>query len=1384
MAAKASRGLLPLALAAGLVSATPAGAEEPGAPPLSDRERVLAGWKTGGPATRSAAGAALVGDDAKLRTFIETGQKTAQDLDLREAALKLVTEAGPGVSEAARKALDGTPEQLTTFMKDGWKAPLADDQRVEAARITEGGGSGMREAGDKALRGSLDDVKTFLNEGQYRQRDDDARVRVSQIETTGGPATKRAAVFALKGTIEDVREFLTYGQHIARAQDQEHATITDLARQTKDAQAAAEKARKSAQEQAEKAKTSAALAKQETERAAAETKAAKGDALRSADAARRAAESARRAAAAARSAIASARAANAAAETAAVAAHNAATAALYASQAASRAWDAAASGKVNEGVAAEAQRAADEASKIADSADAVRQTLAYSTAALDAALSAIENMNASADLAAQAGDWATQSGVHSGEAAAAAASARRHAAEAKRAAAAARSHANAAAGAAQEASAAARSAADHARRAATAARNAAQHAGNAQAAANAAKINAGEAMAAADKAGAAVKQAQDVQAKARQREAEEVAARTNSLVNEARDAKDLYDLAKAEANRLLQDRNKLESDFVQLAMQSEQPGAKPADIAAAGRKMALTAMQVRGPWSRAAAEAALTGDDAAVVTYAGDGWKKATEQDERQQVRQIAQTGTYLDLRKAAVVALDGTAAQVRTFLATGQYQAAAPDRRIEVARIAEAGGPGLKGAASAALNNTDTTALQEFLEIGQHRARLEDDRVEAARLAEGGTPELKAAAETALASPDTSLRAFIESGQHRAKRRDELNAAHIAEVTAIIAAASQVSALAYEDAYKAARSAADAQGSANEANGHAQKADEYAKKANGYANDAKESANSARKSSDAAAASAATATRAERQAADSASRAESSATAAYASSMAAADYAASAYQAADAARTSAVNAGMSAQDAQIKHAQTVQRYMIDEYNKEVQRRQAEAAAAKKRSLIKIGVGILTFAVTKQLPPDTPMGVRLDVLHGMLDILGMIPAFGEVADGINCGIYAIEGTVQAFHPIGREGAWLDAGLACASMIPIGGWATTPAKWARYAEKYGPDVKKVFDDLSDLLRKTPSICPVGKKHSFPAGTRVLMGDGSARAIEDVRTGDLVQAADPESGVFAPRRVEATIYTPDDRDFTDITLDAAIGGGKITTTDHHPFWSQKSRSWTDAVELNAGDTLATADGGTAHIGAVRHWKTLQPAYNLTVNDLHTYFVLAGRTPVLVHNTDPPLVNCGDQVVLGVNGVTHSGDELAESLNRGAEGQWFTFNGRADWGQGSPPKWMQAVEEAANNPNVKIRFALDGLLTGHPDKGGKPFKTAQEAFDHHLKRAQEMKGDNWEVHASAGNQTTWELGVISRSMLPGNNRPWGSVEFFWKGVKVDITDPYAHARHFTDW
>ena len=59
-----------------------------------------------------------------------------------------------------------------------------------------------------------------------------------------------------------------------------------------------------------------------------------------------------------------------------------------------------------------------------------------------------------------------------------------------------------------------------------------------------------------------------------------------------------------------------------------------------------------------------------------------------------------------------------------------------------------------------------------------------------------------------------------------------------------------------------------------------------------------------------------------------------------------------------------------------------------------------------------------------------DILHTGLDVFGLIPGFGEVADLINGGIYAFEGDFSNY------------GLSLVAAIPIYGWTATTAKWAK------------------------------------------------------------------------------------------------------------------------------------------------------------------------------------------------------------------------------------------------------------------------------------------------------------------------------------------------------
>ncbi|MFG1799041.1 polymorphic toxin-type HINT domain-containing protein [Micromonospora carbonacea] len=142
-------------------------------------------------------------------------------------------------------------------------------------------------------------------------------------------------------------------------------------------------------------------------------------------------------------------------------------------------------------------------------------------------------------------------------------------------------------------------------------------------------------------------------------------------------------------------------------------------------------------------------------------------------------------------------------------------------------------------------------------------------------------------------------------------------------------------------------------------------------------------------------------------------------------------------------------------------------------------------------------------------------------------------------------------------------------------------------------------------------------SFSGDTRVLMADGSTRRLEDVRVGDEVIAADPETGEQGPRIV-TNVWVHEDE-----LVDLRIGDAFVTTTEDHPFWNHTDREWQRADEIDRGDWALGSDGIAPSIGGLE-WSsaTAASAYNLTVDGIHTYYVLAGDTPVLVHNDNGPI------------------------------------------------------------------------------------------------------------------------------------------------------------------
>ncbi|WP_432247283.1 polymorphic toxin-type HINT domain-containing protein [Streptomyces sanyensis] len=153
------------------------------------------------------------------------------------------------------------------------------------------------------------------------------------------------------------------------------------------------------------------------------------------------------------------------------------------------------------------------------------------------------------------------------------------------------------------------------------------------------------------------------------------------------------------------------------------------------------------------------------------------------------------------------------------------------------------------------------------------------------------------------------------------------------------------------------------------------------------------------------------------------------------------------------------------------------------------------------------------------------------------------------------------------------------------------------------------------------------NSFLPGTKVLMADGTTKPIDQVKGGDKVIATDEKTGETRVETVTAEIKGEGLKHLVKVTIDtdgpAGEATAEVTATDGHPFWVPELGKWIDATDLKPGQWLRTSAGTYVQIAAVKRWTSPgATVHNLTVSDAHTYYVVAGATPVLVHN-------CGDKV-----------------------------------------------------------------------------------------------------------------------------------------------------------
>ncbi|MFP8959934.1 DNRLRE domain-containing protein [Streptomyces nanhaiensis] len=291
-----------------------------------------------------------------------------------------------------------------------------------------------------------------------------------------------------------------------------------------------------------------------------------------------------------------------------------------------------------------------------------------------------------------------------------------------------------------------------------------------------------------------------------------------------------------------------------------------------------------------------------------------------------------------------------------------------------------------------------------------------------------------------------------------------------------------------------------------------------------------------------------------------------------------------------------------------------------------------------------------------------DIGHATLDVVGLVPVVGEVADVANGIWYAAEGN------------YVDAALSMSSAIPLAGYGATAIKAGRYVDKgldaadAANDARKAGDKVDAAGAATPPkpkpdgpdgppakpkqnepdapSCPV--RNSFVPGTPVLMADGSTKAIEDIEAGDQVRATDVESGHTRVRTVSDPRSSEGDKRLVTLTVRTvgmdAEAEGEVTSTADHLYWLPDAGRWVKAGELDPGSWLRTSSGIWVQISAVERTDRHQRVHNLTVEGDHNYYVMAGGIPLLVHN------QCGEPVPYGSEGLPRAAAERRLAPNSG--------------------------------------------------------------------------------------------------------------------------------------
>ena len=400
----------------------------------------------------------------------------------------------------------------------------------------------------------------------------------------------------------------------------------------------------------------------------------------------------------------------------------------------------------------------------------------------------------------------------------------------------------------------------------------------------------------------------------------------------------------------------------------------------------------------------------------------------------------------------------------------------------------------------------------------------------------------------------------------------------------------------------------------------------------------------------------------------------------------------------------------------------------------------------KFTADVKTYCKKNNIEITSEFDAFLDKIQVVLDVVGVIPVFGDVADGLNAVISLCRGNylealicLVAILPMGDLLKGLKFADKAKDILKLGDKALTATKTVAKegAEKLSKQMTKLvksgkidnviatmdagkdfvvkFKNGSTALIKkgdlSEFVCQAFNKGCFMAGTLVTTKEG-LKPIEEVTIGEYVLSRNEESGETSYKKVTDTLIRST---YNICTIE--LENGKIKSTTGHLFMV-KDKWWKAAAELKAGDILETADGKCKVVKSITVEEKGYPVttYNLSVEDNHTFFV--GKLGVLTHN---------------MKGFTpcELADEVAEKATKGV--------GKANKYSLSGEEHYESLKDLFGADNVKWEtkgkkydnaiFADDEKLVSHYWKHRKEF--GAYSLDDYLNQAREVMNNGYEVN-----------------------------------------------------